>query len=216
MGTGVSRILATPKLRHPKQQKHLSMLYESVLSELFCAVSFDSYVLTTDWNPNPWQCWKAALIWWVSETEPDHPCWGFLNWGYRNMVGLEWEILLRWVITRGTPISGNHHIYLQSSTVYIQLSNISHVGKSPLLSESLSHAKNKSAVWLLARMNCRVGNFLDSAFCLRKPYRSRHAWSFMVWAVLVSNVSQMIKTIGIAPKQPHFWNPVLCVCGTSE
>ena len=36
---------------------------------------------------------------------------GFHKWGYPTMVGLEWKILLKWMI-RGYPYdSGNHHIF---------------------------------------------------------------------------------------------------------
>ena len=39
---------------------------------------------------------------------------GFLKWGYPTMDGLFWKIHenpnLKWMKTRGTPMSGNHHI----------------------------------------------------------------------------------------------------------
>ena len=36
---------------------------------------------------------------------------GFQKWGYPKMVGLQWKIQLKWMMTGGTHISGNHQMF---------------------------------------------------------------------------------------------------------
>ena len=62
---------------------------------------------------SPWQCNKSHG---ELQNSWQSACWigiiyrGFHNWGYPQMVGLYGKISYKWMMTGGTPISGNHHI----------------------------------------------------------------------------------------------------------